>query len=72
MQAKPTHLTKHGVKQILEEFEHVKEQSIVLQVIEVKSFEKKNITARITLSDGVSKMFGFMSQKAHDQLVSNS
>jgi hypothetical protein len=38
----------------------------VLQVIGVKSFEKKKFAARITLSDGVSKMFGFMWQKAHD------
>lgn len=68
-----THLTKHGVKHIVEDFDSIKEtSSTVLQVIDVKNFDdqKKNIKARVTLSDGVSKMLAFVMNKAHDQLVS--
>lgn len=60
MQAQ-THLTKQAIKSIIEQFETVQDTSVILQVIDVKSFDdqKKNIAARVTLSDGVSKMLAF-------------
>jgi len=63
-----THLSKHGIRLINEDFENSQNSSVVLQVIDVKSFDeqKKNIKARITLSDGVSKMLAFVMTKAHD------
>ncbi len=67
------HLTKHAIKSIIENFEGVSDSTLVVQVIDVKSFEdqKKNIKARVTLSDGVSKMLAFVTNKAHEELVSN-
>jgi hypothetical protein len=67
-----THLSKHAVRQIVEDFDNYKNSSAVLQVVDVKNFEdqKKNIKARVTLSDGVSRMLAFVMNKAHDQMVS--
>jgi hypothetical protein len=71
MQAQ-THLTKQAIKSIIEQFETVQDTSVILQVIDVKSFDdqKKNIAARVTLSDGVSKMLAFVTNKANEELVS--
>lgn len=72
MSTKATHLTKHGVKKIIEEFDSIKDTSVVLQVIEVQSLENsknKSGKARVTLSDGVTKMFGFVLNKAFDKFV---
>ena len=67
-----THLTKHGVKQIIEEFESAKQSTVVLQVVDVKCLDdaKKNIKARVTLSDGVSRMLAFVLNKAFAKMVS--
>lgn len=71
-----THLSKHGVKQIVETFDSIRDNTtVVLQVLDVKNFDdqqKKNIKARVTLSDGVTKMLAFVMIKAHDQMVSRS
>lgn len=65
-----THLSKQGVKQIVETFDSIKDNTtVVLQVLDVKNFDdqqKKNIKARVTLSDGVTKMLAFVMIKAHD------
>lgn len=69
-------MSKHGVKQIVETFDSIRDNTtVVLQVLDVKNFDdqqKKNIKARVTLSDGVTKMLAFVMIKAHDQMVSRS
>ena len=72
MSEKATHLSRHGVKQIIEDFDSLRESSLELQVIDVFKLDenkKKNMKARVTLSDGVSKIFAFVLNKAYDQIV---
>ena len=73
----PTSLTKHGIRTIVEsdniatDLENVE---IVLQVTDVTVFDeksaKKNIRARVHVSDGVSKMICLITTKIFGQIVS--
>ena len=78
MQGKqPTNLTKHGVKQISESSDVSKDfaaTAMVLQVFEATVFDenekKKNIKARISLSDGLSRIIVMVPDKVYLQIVS--
>ena len=69
-------LTLHGIKQICESesiSRSLKDHHFVLQVIDVSLLQevKRNLKARIQLSDGVSKMTCMVTEKAYDELVSD-
>ena len=76
--APPTSLTLHGIKKLCEsrslaaEFHNV---SVVVQVVDVTIFgaenAKKNIKAKVNLSDGVSKMICMIPDRVHASMVSN-
>ncbi len=70
-------LTKHGVKQISESADVTKDfatTQMVLQVFESTVFDehekKKNIKARISLSDGLSRIIAMVPDKVFLQIVS--
>ena len=69
---KPFNLTEHGVKQLSESLEVPKDFSstfMIFQVVEVNIFDehekKKNIKARVNLSDGHSKMTTMVTDKIY-------
>lgn len=77
MQTKPANLTKHGIKQISESTNVQSDfanKPVVLQVFDAQIFDehekKKNIKARINLSDGFSKMIVMLPDKVFAQIVS--
>ena len=66
-------LTKNAIKTIVEK----KEQTgvdLLLQIVDLTQFteenRKKNMKAKIFLSDGVSKIVGFITEQAWNLLVS--
>ena len=75
--AAPKELTLHAIKKLCEssnlsaEFSDVK---MAVQCTDVNIFEaeRKNIRARIALSDGVSRMVCMVPHKIFDQMVSAS
>ena len=75
--AAPKELTQHAIKKLCEssnlsaEFSDVK---MAVQCTDVNVFEaeRKNIRARIALSDGVSRMVCMVPPKIYDQMVSAS
>ena len=69
---KPSNLTKHGVKQICESADVSQEFAnthMILQVVDVTNFDdnqaRKNVKARISLSDGQSKIIAMMPDKVY-------
>ena len=70
----PQELTKHGIKNICQSSnlaKKFKNSKMVLQVVDVKLFEKKqrkNIVGRITLSDGASKMPAMLTEKVLEEI----
>ena len=74
---KATHLTKHGIRQISECQNLASELSsthMTLQLSEVTIFDpsaaRKNIKARVNLSDGFSRITCMISDKIFQQIVS--
>ena len=74
----PLELTRHGIKRICESTNvstELRDVYMVLQVIDCNLFDdnstKKNIKARISLSDGNSKMVAMISDKAYAALIAN-
>ena len=73
----PSALTKHGIKQICESenlADQFKNVTMVLQIHDCTVFDeestKKNIKARVHLSDGVSRMICLITTKVYEQIVS--
>ena len=73
----PTQLTLNGIKMLCEKDAAAAADlgsTVTLQLVDVKLFEaenaRKNIKAKISLSDGVSKMICMISDKAFNQFVS--
>ena len=69
----PTKLTLNGIKMLCESDKDI-DGSVTLQVVEVRMFTaenaRKNIKAKIVISDGVSRMICMISDKAYNALVS--
>lgn len=69
----PTKLTLNGIKMLCENDKDI-DGSVTLQVVEVRMFTaenaRKNIKAKIVISDGVSRMICMISDKAYNALVS--
>ena len=69
----PTKLTLNGIKMLCESDKDT-DGSVTLQVVEVRMFTaenaRKNIKAKIVISDGVSRMICMISDKAYNALVS--
>ena len=69
----PTKLTLNGIKMLCENDRDI-DGSVTLQVVEVRMFTaenaRKNIKAKIVISDGVSRMICMISDKAYNALVS--
>lgn len=71
-------LTRHGVKRIIEckstLAEEMPNEKMIFQVVEVTLYTeadmKKNLKARLILSDGVSKMTSIVLDKAFNAFVS--
>ena len=66
-----THLTKNGIKSICEASDFsidMRNTKMLLQVVDVNMFDeknqKKNMKARVMLSDGVSRMISLITTKA--------
>jgi hypothetical protein len=78
MQKQVTHLTKHGVKQLSESADASRDfanVSMVLQVFDVSMYDeqerKKNVKARVNLSDGLSKVVTMVPDRVYMQMVSH-
>ena len=73
----PTALSRQGIKRMVEcgnIATEMKDETVALQIVDATIFDesnmKKNIKARLSLSDGVSKCIGLLTQKAFEGMVS--